>query len=160
MENKHKEFLDEGIFEINQGNFKKAIELITKSIELKNDWEISYFYRAVANQASNNFDEAILDYTKALKINPNMCDAFYNRAKIMLENKKDNCDIEKVITDLTKALEIDDKFVDALFAMAAAQKKKGDYHSSLEYLEKLLQLEPEAIHARALKKLLLQKYIV
>lgn len=69
MENKYKELLDEGIYEINQGNFEKAIGLITKSIELKNDWEISYFYRGVANQADNNFDEAILDYTKALKIN-------------------------------------------------------------------------------------------
>ncbi|MBR3889621.1 hypothetical protein IKJ53_03810, partial [bacterium] len=42
----------------------------------------------------------------------------------------------------------------------AAYKKLGDYHKALEYLEKLLQIEPEAIQARALKKLILQKYIV
>ena len=29
-----------------------------------------------------------------------------------------------------------------------------------EYLEKLLKLQPDSVHARALKKLLLQKYIV
>ena len=160
MENKYKELIDEGIFEINQGNFEKAIDLITKSIELKNDWEISYFYRAVANQASNNLNDAILDYTKALKLNPKMTDAYYNRAKIMLEQKDCSQSIDKIIEDLNKALELDENFIDALFAAAAAQKKKGDYHKSLEYLERLLQLEPEAVHARALKKLLLQKYIV
>ena len=40
------------------------------------------------------------------------------------------------------------------------EKKAKDYHKSLEYLEKLLKIQPDAIHARALKKLLLQKYIV
>ena len=160
MENKYKELLDEGIYEINQGNFEKAIGLITKSIELKNDWEISYFYRGVANQAYSNFDEAILDYTKALKINSKMTDAYYNRAKIMLEKQDCSQTIDKIIQDLEKALELDENFIDALFAIAAAHKKKGNYKIALNYLEKLLELQPEAIHARALKKLLLQKYIV
>ena len=156
----HKELLDKGIEKIHFGKFQEAIELITKSIELKNDWEISYFYRAVAYQANENFDEAILDYTKALKINPKMCDAYYNRAKIMLENKKEVCNLEKIIKDLDMALSIDENFVDALFAMAAAYKKQKDYNRALEYLERLLKIQPDAIHARALKKLLLQKYIV
>ena len=160
MENLYKQNLDEGIFLIHEGKFEHAIQLISKSIELKNDWEISYFYRAVANQALENMDEAILDYTKALKINPKMCDAYYNRAKIMLEKKNCEIDIDKVIDDLNMALSLDENFIDALFAMAAAQKKKGDYHKSLEYLERLLKLQPDSVHARALKKLLLQKYIV
>lgn len=156
----YKKLLDEGIEKIHFGKFQEAIDLITESIEVKNDWEISYFYRAVAHQANENFDEAILDYTKALKINPDMCDAYYNRAKIMLENKKESCDVNKVIDDLNSALSLDENFIDALFAMAAAYKKIGDYHKSLEYLEKLLKLQPDSVHARALKKLLLQKYIV
>ncbi len=160
MENNYKILLDEGIEKIHKGEFQQAIELITKSIELKNDWEISYFYRAVANQANENMDEAILDYTKALKINPNMCDAYYNRAKIMLEKKNCEVDIDKIIDDLNMALVFDENFIDALFALAAAYKKKGEYQKALEALEKLLKLQPDSIHARALKKLLLQKYIV
>lgn len=156
----YKKFLDDGIEQIYQGNFEHAVQLISKSIELKGDWEISYFYRGVAHQANEQFEEAILDYTKALKINPNMSDAYYNRAKIMLEKKNCEIDIDKVICDLDSALKQDDKFIDPLFAMAAAQKKKGEYHLALEYLEKLLQIQPDAIHARALKKLILQKYIV
>ena len=44
--------------------------------------------------------------------------------------------------------------------MAAAQKKLGEYHKALEYLEKLLQIQPDAVHAKALKKLILNKYII
>ena len=103
----------------------------------------------------------MLDYTKALQINDKMTDAYYNKAKITLSRKDiANPDIKKAISDLEKALELDDKFVDALFAMAAAYKKLGDYHKSLEYLEKLLEIEPQAVNARALKKLILQKYMV
>ena len=157
----YKVYLDDGIFDIRNGKFEDAVEKINKSLELKNDWEISYFYRAVAYHALENYDEAMLDYTKSIQLNPNMTDAYYNRAKIILsESNSPMSEIKKAVADLEKALELDDKFVDALFAMAAAYKKLGEYHKSLEYLEKLLQITPDAVHAKALKKLILQKYVV
>ena len=158
--NDYKYYLDNGIFDIQQGKFKQALENINKSIELKNDWEISYFYRAVAHQALENFDEAMLDYTKAIKLNEKMTDAYYNRAKIALSRKDiNNPDIKAAVKDLEKALELDEKFLDAMYAIAAAHKKLGNYTKALEYLENLIELEPEAVNARAFKKLLLQKYI-
>lgn len=156
----YKYYLDNGIFDIQNGKFKDAIEKINKSLELKNDWEIPYFYRAAAYQALEDFDEAILDYTKALQLNDKMTDAYYNRARILLSRKDiDNPDIKRAVSDLEKALELDPQFIDALFAMAAAQKKLENYTLALQYLEKLLEIEPEAVHARALKKLLLTKYL-
>ena len=137
-----------------------ALDNMNKSIELRNDWDISYFYRAVVNQALKNFDDAILDYTKALQINPKMTDAYYNRAEILLSRKDvENPDIERAVADLEKAIELDDKFVSALFAMGAAQKKLGNYNKAIEYLDRVLEIEPDAIMAKALKKLILQKYL-
>lgn len=157
----YKEYIDKGIDYIYAGKYQAAIENIDKSIELNNNWEISYFYRAVAHQALGNLDEAMLDYSKAIKINPKMTDAYYNKAYITLSRKDIAApDIKKAISDLEKALELDPKFIDALFAMAAAYKKLEDYHKSLEYLEKLLQIEPQAINAKALKNLILKKYII
>lgn len=157
----YKKYLDDGIFNINDGNFRQGIENINKSIELKNDWAIPYFYRAVAYDALKEFDEAMLDYTKAILLDEKMTDAYYNRARIILSRKDiDNPKIEDAVKDLEKAIELDDKFVDALYAIAAAKKKLGDYHSALEYIERLLQIEPDAVWAKALKKLILQKYIV
>ena len=114
-----------------------------------------------AYDALKNVDNAMLNYTKAIQLNPNMTDAYYNRAKIILsDNNATVAEIKNAMADLETALSQDEKFVDALFAMAAAYKKLGDYHKSLEYLEKLLEISPDAIHAKALKKLLLTKYIV
>ena len=39
------------------------------------------------------------------------------------------------------------------------RKKVEKYQEALRYLEKVLELQPEFIHARALKKLILQKYV-
>lgn len=161
MTEDYKKHLDEGIFYIQNGKFEEGIGKINQSLELKRDWEIPFFYRAVAYQALKKFDDAMLDYTKALQLNPRMTDAYYNRAYINLTRKDiDNADLEKTAQDLEKALELDPKFIDALYAMAAVQKKLGNYHAALEFLEKLLQIEPDAVNARALKKLILQKYIV
>lgn len=161
MSEDYKKILDEAIYNIQDGNFEEAIKLLNKSIELKNDFEISYFYRAVAYHNLNKLDEAKLDYTKTIKLNPKMIDAYYNKAKIILENKNSTKkELENVLKDLKIAVEQDEKFVDALFALACCEKKLGNYHGSLEYLEKVLQIEPDAIHARALKKLILQKYII
>lgn len=157
----YKKYLDNGISEFRTGDLNVALDNISKSIELKNDWEISYFYRAVVHQAMKNYDDAILDYTKAIQINDKMTDAYYNRAQITLSRKDIiNPDILKAISDLEKAIELDPKFVDALFALAAAHKKMASYHKALEYIEKLLQIEPDAVVAKALKKLILQKYIL
>ena len=119
----YKYYLDNGIFDIQNGRFQNGIDNINKSLELKNDWEIPFFYRAVAYQALENYDEAILDYTKALQLNEKMTDAYYNRAKILLSRKDiKNPDINRAVSDLEKALEFDPNFVEALYAMAAAQK--------------------------------------
>ena len=158
--NDYKYYLDYGIYDFESGRYSDAIEKINQSLELKNDWEIPYFYRAVANQALENFDEAILDYTKALQLNDKMTDAYYNRAKILLSRKDvENPDINRAVSDLEKALELDSKFVDALFAMAAAQKKLENFEQAIVYLDKILELQPDFIHAKALKKLILEKYL-
>ena len=156
----YKTFLDNGIDEIHAGKFQEGIENINKSLELKNDWEIPYFFRAVANHALGNYDDAMLDYTKALQFNEKMTDAYYNRARIILTRKDiENPDINQAVKDLEKALELDAKFIDAMYALAAAHKKLGNYKEALKHLDRLLEIEPEAVNARALKKLLLQKYI-
>lgn len=157
----YKFYIDNGINDIHNGAFQSAIDNINKSLELKKDWEIPYFYRAVANQAMEQFDDAMIDYTKALQINKNMTDAYYNRAKIILTRKDiENPDITSAVADLENALELDENFLDALYAMAAAQKKLENYKKAMDYLDRLLSIEPDAVNARALKKLLLQKYIV
>lgn len=156
----YKYYLDNGIYEFQNGRFQSGIDFLNKSIELKK-WAVPFFYRGACYHSLGEYDEAMLDYSKAISLDEKMTDAYYNRAKITLSRKDiDNPDIKKAINDLEKALELDPEFQDALYAMAAAYKKLGDYHKTLEYIEKLLQVEPQHIYGRALKKLILQKYII
>lgn len=156
----YKYYLDEGIKDIYDGKFNDAIEKITKSIEVKNDFDISYFYRAVAYQSMEDWDNAMLDYTKSIQLNPKMTDAYYNRARIILSRKDiENPKIENAVSDLKKALELDEKFVDALYAMGAAKKKLGEYREAITYLDRAIEIEPDAINAKALKKLIENKYL-
>ena len=156
----YKSFLDEGIYNIQQGAYEEAVKVISKSIELKNDFDVSYFYRAVCHQALENYDEAMMDYTESIRLNPKMTDAYYNRANIILTRKDiENPKLENALKDLTKALELDPDFVDALYAMGALKKKLGEYEEAIKYLNKVIEIEPDAVHAKALKKLILTKYL-
>ena len=156
----YKFYLDEAIDDFYKGKFDDAILKLDKSIQIKNDFEVSYFYRAACYQALEKWDMAMLDYTKAIQLNSKMADAYYNRARIILSRKDiQNPKIENAVSDLEIALSLDEKFIDALFAMAAAKKKQGKYNEAISYLDKLLEIEPDAINAKALKKLLIQKYI-
>ena len=158
--NDYKYYLDNGIYSIKNGKFTEALNEINQSLELKKDWSIPFFFRAVAYQALENYDEAILDYTKALEYDDKMTDAYYNRAKILLSRKDiENPDFNRAISDLKKALELDPNFVEALYAMGAAQKKVENYEKALEYLNRAIELQPDFIHAKALQKLILTKYL-
>jgi len=158
--NDYKYYLDYGIYDITCGKYSEGLEKLNQAIAIKNDWKIPYFYRGVANQALENFDDAILDYTKSIELNEKMTDAYYNRAKILLSRKDiDNPDIDRAVADLEKALEQDPNFIEALYAMAAAQKKLGNFEKALEYLERTLELQPDAIYAKALKNLIHNKYL-
>jgi len=157
----YKVYLDNGIMEFYEGKFESAIENFNKSLELNKDFSVTYFFRGASYHSIGEYDEAMLDYTKAIALDPKMTDAYYNRAKVILSRKDiQNPDIKKAIKDLEKSLELDNNFADALYAMAAAYKKLEDYHKCLEYIEKLLQISPDHVYAKALKKLILQKYII
>lgn len=157
----YKVYLDNGIMEFYEGKFESAIENFNKSLELNKDFSVTYFFRGASYHSLGEYDEAMLDYTKAIALDPKMTDAYYNRAKVILSRKDiQNPDIQKAIKDLEKSLELDNNFADALYALAAAYKKLEDYHKCLEYIEKLLQISPDHVYAKALKKLILQKYII
>ena len=60
---------------------------------------------------------------------------------------------------MSKAVELDPKFIDALYYKAVVQKKLKDYEGAVETLDKALEIEPQAVYSKALKKLILQKYL-
>lgn len=149
-----KYYLSIGIQEINLGNFLEGIKNIDESIKHNDKSDIAYFYKAAAYHNLNNTDLAYENYTKAIEHNKNMVDAYYNRGQLMLkENPKHALD------DFVSAVALDSKFIDAYYAIAAIQKNMGQYKDAIKNLDKILELEPMAVNAKALKKLILTKYL-
>ena len=153
-------YTNSGIEKTNAGDFKGAIEDFDKSIELRPDWALTYFSKAIAFHNLMRLEDAYENYTKAIECDNRMTDAYYNRAQVMLLDKNaDNDILNKALSDLEKSYELDNKFIDAMYYAAVVKMKLEDYKGSVEILDRILEIEPDAIHSRALKKLLLKKYL-
>ena len=149
-----KYYLSLAIQEINRGNFLEGIKNIDESIKHNDKSDVAYFYKAVAYHNLNNTDLAYENYTKTIELNKKMIDAYYNRGQLVL---KDNP--KQALDDFVAAVALDPKFIDAYYSIAVIQKNLGQYQDAIKNLDKLLELEPMAVNAKALKKLILTKYL-
>ena len=150
-----KYYLSLGIYEINQGNYTDALNSLNDALKFNPESAEIYFYIGVAYHSLSKKEMACENYTKALKINKNMPDAYFNRGQLLFES-----DINAAIDDFVSAIALDSKFIDAYYSLAAAQKKLGRYAEAIKNLDKIIELEPDAVNAKALKKLILSKYTV
>lgn len=147
-------YLSNGIQEINRGNFLEGLKNIDESLKHNDKSDVAYFYKAIAYHNLNNTDLAYENYTKTIELNKNMVDAYYNRGQLIL---KDNP--KQALDDFVSAVALDSKFIDAYFAIAAVQKNLGQYEDAIKNLDKIIEMEPMAVNAKALKKLILTKYL-
>lgn len=156
----YKDYLNQGIQETNEGKFDEALHSLSRAVGLKPDDALSYFSLAIVYHNMNELISAFDNYSKAIEYKPDMVDAYFNRAQTILQSEnKSDIRLNMALSDLQKAVELDPKFIDALYYSAVIQKKLGDYNSALENLDKVLAIDPNAVYSRALKKLILQKYI-
>jgi len=159
-EQDYKFYLNAGIDKTNQGKYEEALELLEKAFGLKNDSALIHFSKAIAYHNLYQLRAAYENYSHAIELDEKMIDAYFNRAQTILafENPSEE-ELQEALSDLLKATELDDKFIDAYYYAATIKKKFKDYEGAIELLDKVLEIEPQAPYSRALKKLILQKYL-
>ncbi len=156
----YKYYLDLGIKETNEGKFDEALHSLSRAVGLKPDSAIAYFSLAIVYHNMNELIAAYDNYSKAIEHNPKMIDAYFNRAQTILASENaGEIKLNIALNDFQKAAELDDKFIDAYYYSAVVQKKLKDYEGALKNLDKALSIDPDAIYSKALKKLILQKYL-
>ncbi|MBP5625701.1 MAG: tetratricopeptide repeat protein, partial [Bacteroidales bacterium] len=122
---------------LSESNPQKKIELYTKYIELNPDSAVSaYCNRGAAKASLKDFYGAIIDYNKAIELDPQKTAAYYNRG-----NAKNNLkNFDGAIDDYSKAIELDPKLKPAYNNRAIAYKnlaaKTKDAEKKKEYLAK------------------------
>jgi len=84
------------------------------------------------------YNEAIADFTEAIKLNPRWTFPLYNRGLARLETG----DYKGVIADSTEALRIQKNFSDAYRIRGIAYRLTGDYKAALENLNEAIRLNP------------------
>lgn len=159
-EQDYKFYLNEGIELTNQSKFEDALESLNKAIELNPSNALSYFSKAIAYHNLGQFRAAYENYGKAILLDKKMIDAYYNRAQAILglEDATEE-ELKEALSNLETATELDPNFIDAHYYSAVVKKKLGLYESAIVSLNKVLDLQPESPYSKALKNLILTKYL-
>ena len=149
-----KYYLSLGIADVNEGNFPEAISSLDEALTLNPNSEVAYFYKAICFHRLNRTAEAYENYTKAIELNKNMVDAYFNRGQLLFKTNP-----KQALDDFVSAVALDSKFIDAYYSIAVIQKNLGQYKEAIKNLDKIIELEPQAVNAKALKKLIENKYL-
>lgn len=153
-----------GYLELEQRNYKKAIENFNTAIKIKPTAN-AFFYRALAYSKLNNFNTALSDYYNAIKLDTLMYAAYNNIALIKIENQGagnlHQRDLEMSKTMLLKSIENEqyDKFV--YFNLGLVCLSLNQFAEALTYFNKAIILDPyfdKAIYCRALTNYYMRSY--
>lgn len=157
----YKDYLNKGIELTNKGKWDDALDALNKAIELESGDALSYFSRAIVHHNKNDIKSAHKDYSKAIELKPDMIDAYFNRAQAILSDKENLTDeiLNNALADFEKAIEFDEKFLDAYYYKAVVLMKLERYADAVEALDKAISIDNMAVYAKALKKLIMTKYM-
>jgi len=99
-----------------------------------------FFNRAQDKFEVAKYEEAILDYNKALELSPTEICLVYS----MRGNAKRNLgDFDGAISDQNKALDFDPLYADGYFNRGSAKYKKGDLSGAIEDYTQVIKMNPK-----------------
>ena len=127
---------------IKQKNFSAAkaglLELISKKINLENDFKNIYFTLSQVCIQLNQLNESKKYLAKHLEINPKDCEALLYLATLQLKTR----DIENTEKIYKKILSIDKNHFDSISLLANIFGVNGDYTKAKEFLNKAIKIQP------------------
>jgi putative GTP pyrophosphokinase len=125
----------------NENRFAEAIAVYSRILELEPDGLICsliYKHRGMANFAQSNYKDAILDFNKALELDPKSYKVAYYRGVVHSVLKQ----FSEAIDDYTMSLEVNPFQAFCLFRRGQAYFHIGDYPQALSDCEAALAMEP------------------
>ena len=116
------------------------------SLKDKNDLNLKarnyeyFFNRAQDKFELADYEEAILDYNKALELSPTeICLVYSMRGNA----KRNSGDFDGAISDQNKALDFDPLYADGYFNRGSAKYKMGDFAGAIEDYTQVIKINPK-----------------
>lgn len=89
-----------------------------------------------------DYDKAILEFTKAIELNPNYADAYHNRGLTYMQKKES----DKAISDYQKAIELNPALWQSYRNLAGVYFDLEQIDSALNYMQKAIEKNPDEPH--------------
>jgi lipoprotein NlpI len=95
-----------------------------------------FINRGTAYQVNDDRDNAIADYSQAIRLDPYVAVAFYDRGQVY----QDKGDLEHAIADYRKAIDIDPNFSSAFTELGSAYQRKRDFDRAIAHYSEAIRL--------------------
>lgn len=120
---------NKGLSALKTNNFQAAIELFSKSIAAKQDFDKAYSNRAIAKSQLKKFDEAIADINTAITIAPQNPDNFFNKSLVFMRlNMRDSQEVA-----LDACLRLNEEHADAAYYKGLLAYEDAAYDKAISY---------------------------
>jgi len=121
------------------GTYISIVRQIDSQMKARNHFNtgITYFNK-------KDYDQAIVEFNEAIRLAPNLVQAYSNRGQIYHMKG----DLNRAIADYTQAIQIEPNYENALFNRATAYYDKGDFDRAIADLEAVLKINPNNSNAR------------
>ena len=150
---KANEFFKEGHLDLENGDFKSAIEKYTESINLNPYFAEAHNARGIAYRKINEPHKALDDYTLAIKIDPSLAAAFNNRGVVHSQISLH----ESAVSDFNEAINIDNENPFAYCNRAMSYNHLYKFEEAIEDATKAIEKDitlAEAYVSRGIAKFL------
>ncbi len=128
--------LEQGDELTTQGDYGKALKKYDQAIKIDARFAIAYHQRSQIYYKLNENKKAVADCLRALELNPNLTEVYFNLAIARFYDK----DFEKSIADFTNALSVNPKDKEALFWRGMAFLKMNDKKNACKDWKKARQM--------------------
>ena len=131
----HIQIIVDPLYEPAEYSLKTIKDVTEQKIKMETAFHL-FTGASYANKGQH--DQAISDYTKAVKIDPKFALAYFTRG-VVYDNKGQ---YDQAISDFTKALKINPKFAQAYYARGVVYMNKGQDDQAISDFTKALEINP------------------
>lgn len=114
---------------------------ISKAISLNPDLAKAYANRGWIYKSNSEYPKAVADFSRAIELEPQNPTVYTYRASCYMEMGQ----MDKAVKDLDKSISLDDSEPNpnALSTLAVLKEQLGDYKTSTELFQKVVQSRPD-----------------